>query len=607
MYEQSGNDTTAWTLIFYDDESRPTQLSYFMSYAVGSGSAVLDIDHINTYDDDGNVELYKVKSGNVSYVFDPTYDSLNRIDSRTASLVTSSGTLTNTVDYEFTANGTNTSLQISKYISTIGSTSTTYQYVYDANGNITQIKDADNNIKCRYTYDDLGQLIREDNSALNKSFTYTYDLAGNITSRKTYAFTTGTLGTATKTETLGYNDSSWGDRLTSWQGTTITYDEIGNPTWYSIDYLTCLLSWNGRQLASFENMDGLRTYTYNDEGIRIAKNDRGTLHTYQVDGTQIISETWGIHTIFYVYDENGSIAGMRYRTSNYAEGVFDEFLFEKNLQGDVVAIYNASGVKLVSYTYDAWGKVTTTYHNNGASTPARFNPFKYRGYYHDDDTNLYYLNSRYYDPATGRFINADEPSLLGANGDINSYNLYAYCSNNPIMGYDPMGTWDWGVFTDVAITVVAGWSSIISGITTTLYLTHKVGFKKAKEIGTIQSLATFSAINNAANAIYYEFSVGESDLTPTSYNDKYISRWDRLDYTKQQTQEVHYNLNAWRYYSEYSLHMYGWYATGWANEKNIPIISMIASKSKSAEVDPSKGDHRTIIKIVTVIFGVLGV
>ena len=467
MYEQSGNDTTAWTLIFYDDESRPKQLSYFMSYAVGSGSAVLDTDHINTYDDDGNVELYKVKSGNVSYIFDLTYDSLNRIDSRTASLVTSSGTLTNTVDYEFTANGTNTSLQISKYISTIGSTSTTYQYVYDANGNITHIKDADNNIKCRYTYDDLGQLIREDNMAKGASYRYYYDLAGNITKRETYDFSITGLGDVKKTETLGYNDSSWGDRLTSWQGTTITYDEIGNPTWYSIDYLTCLLTWNGRQLASFENMDGLRTYTYNDEGIRIAKNDRGTLHTYQVNGTQIVSETWGIHTIFYVYDEMGSIAGMRYRTSNYAEGVFDEYLFEKNLQGDVVAIYNASGIKLVSYTYDAWGKVTTAYHNGGASTGARYNPFRYRGYYYDDDTGLYYLNSRYYDPATGRFINADVYVSTGQG--IIGNNMYAYCNNNPIMYVDTTGQFPWVtlivalvLFTPIGGTALQAATSVIS-------------------------------------------------------------------------------------------------------------------------------------------------
>ena len=219
-------------------------------------------------------------------------------------------------------------------------------------------------------------------------------------------------------------------------------------------------------------MDGLRTYTYNDEGIRIAKNDRGTLHTYKVNGTQIVSETWGIHTIFYVYDENGSIAGMRYRTSNYAEGVFDEFLFEKNLQGDVVAIYNASGTKLVSYTYDAWGKVTTTYSNNGASTPARFNPFKYRGYYHDSDTNLYYLNSRYYDPGTGRFISAD--GYVSTGQGILGNNMYAYCGNNPVNRFDPTGhSWesfwngvgDW--FSEHWVELAIGTAFIIGGAVVT--------------------------------------------------------------------------------------------------------------------------------------------
>ena len=111
---------------------------------------------------------------------------------------------------------------------------------------------------------------------------------------------------------------------------------------------------------------------------------------------------------------------MRYRNSSYAEGVFDEYLFEKNLQGDVVAIYNASGTKLVSYTYDAWGKVTTAYTNNGASTGARYNPFRYRGYYYDEDTGFYYLNSRYYDPCIGRFISAD--AHLNVNRDMVGYN-----------------------------------------------------------------------------------------------------------------------------------------------------------------------------------------
>ena len=260
-------------------------------------------------------------------------------------------------------------------------------------------------------------------------------------------------------------------------------------------------------------MDGLRTYTYNDEGIRIAKNDRGTLHTYQVDGTQIVSETWGIHTIFYVYDENGSIAGMRYRTSNYAEGVFDEFLFEKNLQGDVVAIYNASGVKLVSYTYDACGKVTTTYSNGGASTGARYNPFRYRGYYYDEDTGFYYLNSRYYDPCIGRFINADV--YLNANGDIVGHNMYVYCSNNPIMGYDPTGEWNWGgVLTGLGIIAATVITVATCGVGS------GIGAVVAMAAFTTGATMTYSAATDSSMVIDLSFSY---QVDPQTYGKAGVS------------------------------------------------------------------------------------
>ena len=109
------------------------------------------------------------------------------------------------------------------------------------------------------------------------------------------------------------------------------------------------------------------------------------------------------------------------------EDVFDTYWFEKNLQGDIVAVYNQAGTKLIAYTYDAWGNASITYSNGGASTTATYNPFRYRGYYFDSESGFYYLNSRYYDPAIGRFISPDDVSLLGANGDFASLNLYAYC------------------------------------------------------------------------------------------------------------------------------------------------------------------------------------
>ena len=97
----------------------------------------------------------------------------------------------------------------------------------------------------------------------------------------------------------------------------------------------------------------------------------------------------------YLYEADGSPIGMQYRNTSYAEGVFDTYWFEKNLQGDIVAVYNQAGTKLIAYTYDAWGNASITYSNGGASTTATYNPFRYRGYYFDSESGFYYLNSRY--------------------------------------------------------------------------------------------------------------------------------------------------------------------------------------------------------------------
>ena len=317
----------------------------------------------------------------------------------------------------------------------------------------------------------------------------------NGTSRKEYAFTTGTLGTATNTKTYSYDDATWGDLLTSINGSAVTYDAIGNPLTYGGATLTWV---NGRSLASFTNTDNSITYTYNDEGIRLSKTVNGVKHTYQLNGSQIVSETWGVHTIFYIYDETGAIAGMRYRTSSYSEGVFDEYLFEKNLQGDIVAIYNVSGTKLVSYTYDAWGKVTTTYSNGGASTGAQYNPFLYRGYYYDSEIGLYYLNSRYYDPSTGRFISADG-ELAGAGGDLRGYNLFAYCFNNPVNMDDPYGQWPKWASKLVAAVAVVAVVAVVAAVTVatagtgTAVACVAVGAAKGAAIGFAVGAATGAA------------------------------------------------------------------------------------------------------------------
>ena len=191
---------------------------------------------------------------------------------------------------------------------------------------------------------------------------------------------------------------------------------------------------NGRQLATATANGKSLSFTYNDQGMRLTKTVDGVTHTYSLDGDRIVAEEWGNQLLVYFYDDAGLPMGMMYRNSSYADKQFDYYLYEKDVFGNIIAIYNASGTKVASYCYDAWGNCTVLTNTNGIGA---MNPFRYRGYYLDTETNLYYLQSRYYDSYVGRFINAD--GTINGNGDLIGYNLFAYCSNNPVMYTDYSG------------------------------------------------------------------------------------------------------------------------------------------------------------------------
>ncbi len=190
----------------------------------------------------------------------------------------------------------------------------------------------------RYAYDHLGQLIREDNKPLNKSYVWTYDNAGNITSKKTYAFTVGILGTVQSTVNYTYGNGSWGDLLTNYDGSRITYDEIGNP----LEYSWATFTWNGRKLSSCYDGEYVTvSYGYNSDGIRVYKeiyNDdicETERHDYGLNGTQILYEIVSIdsveqYTVIYVYDENGSPIGLKYREPSYARHARAYFIIKIN-------------------------------------------------------------------------------------------------------------------------------------------------------------------------------------------------------------------------------------------------------------------------------------
>lgn len=164
------------------------------------------------------------------------------------------------------------------------------------------------------------------------------------------------------------------------------------------------------------------------DGIRTKKTTQYSTTEYILDGDRVLAEKEGSTVVYYLYDDMGSPIGMIYYGTTY--------MYEKNLQGDIVALISPAGEKVVTYAYDAWGNlVHLTYTQYSL---VFYNSFRYRGYYYNRESGFYYLGSRYYDPTTGRFLNPD--GSVNANGDMSGFNMYAYCSNNPVMHSDSKGT-----------------------------------------------------------------------------------------------------------------------------------------------------------------------
>ena len=196
------------------------------------------------------------------------------------------------------------------------------------------------------------------------------------------------------------------------------------------NYLGHTLTWEkGRQLKS----DDSNTYTYNANGIRTSKTAGGVKHTYTLDGTKILREVWGSNTLIPFYDNEENVCGISYNYTPY--------YFIKNLQGDVIAITNANAEVVARYKYDAWGVPAIKQDTSGCQI-ATINPFRYRGYYYDEEIDLYYLQSRYYDAGVGRFISSDEASIFNNTSYTASIsiNKFSYCLNNPTNNTDDCGT-----------------------------------------------------------------------------------------------------------------------------------------------------------------------
>ncbi len=306
----------------------------------------------------------------------------------------------------------------------------TFTYTYDEVGNIKTVSDG--TYTTSYDYDSLNQLVRENNQQIGKTYTFAYQ-NGNITERKEYAYTTGELGEVLDTKTWSYGNNTWGDLLTNFNGQTVTYDEIGNPL--TIGNQT--LSWNGRQLQSITDGENTYSYAYNIDGQRVSKTVNGVTTEYFYNGSILAGQKTGEDILTIMYDNNGNAFGFTYNG--------EEYYYAKNNQNDVVAIFDANGKLIGRYIYDAWGNCALRSTGTIVGGTIAFqgfavleaNPIRYRSYYYDSETRLYYLNSRYYSPDMCRFLNADLYAQTGQG--ILDKNMFAYCLNNPVKFMDPIG------------------------------------------------------------------------------------------------------------------------------------------------------------------------
>lgn len=399
--------------------------------------------------------------------------------------VRSDGTLVFNTDYEYTngkAENSTTNL-ISKFSQSYGSDSVlSYDYSYDANGNITEIKQNGKLIN-KYTYDSLNEL-KEEYDYVNKFYiNYSYDGAGNLQNKyeqvldPTYGYPTGTQNG----NTYEYTDTSWKDKLTKVNGSNISYDANGNPLSYR-DGMS--FEWeNGRILKNINTSDKAVQMSYDSNGMRTQKSVDGVKTNYYYDSNKnLIALVKGNDTLLFYYDSDGNATSFSYNGTMY--------FYVKNLQGDVVRIIDLAGTEVASYVYDAWGNIKDT---KGEPTIREINPIRYRGYVYDTETSLYYLQSRYYDPFTGRFLNADIYCDTGTSTPL-STNMFAYCENNPISNADEGGY----IAANVIGAVIGGIVGAVGGYFLTNWLADKLNLHGWKRNVFVWGL---SAVIGAAAAV----------------------------------------------------------------------------------------------------------
>lgn len=388
-------------------------------------------NYIFTYNSDNARSLKSIKLPN-SLLFEPQKDYLGRDCGKTLSDANGNKLFGEYVHFRKVGDHTSdmvSSISYGEVRNGKYSISEGIRYKYDVSGNITE-KWENGKFAVAYSYDHLNRLIREDNIFFKKTWLYSYDGNGNRTTRVEMPFTRQKINEIVDYSNANIDTYSYdGDELVSCNNNVFSYDGFGNPTTYK----NKVLNWdNGNRLVKFDNIE----FDYDGFGKRIKKGS--TYFTYDTSKNLVLMNKDG-NSLEFIYDDHG-LLGIKY--------LEEQYILRKNAQGDITHIFNLNGNLVARYEYDAWGNHIVLDENGNEITNSshigKMNPFRYRGYFYDEETNLYYLINRYYDPETGRFISQDQISYLQPEV-INGLNLFAYCGNNPVMRIDENGC-SWSSF-----------------------------------------------------------------------------------------------------------------------------------------------------------------
>lgn len=378
-----------------------------------------------TYDKDGREKEVRVAG---KFTRSTDYDNLGRVTKQSFSAENGDTSMSMTYKYPDAEKNKEYALP-----SEMDVQECSYSYKYDRNGNITEIQrvphkgSTEKILKDTFQYDERNQLIRENSQSQDKTIVYAYDQGGNLKSVKEYAYTEGTLPETPVHEETGTYSSTWKDQLLNWDGTAMTYDAVGNMLTRGDTVYTWTM---GRKLACVDNGRKAQ-YFYDHTGARVKKVVDGVITNYHMAGDLLASETRNGGTIWYVYDSGANLVAIIIAGKYY--------YYVRNIQNDIVALVDESGKTVVNYVYDSWGKLLSIT-GSLKDTVGIQNPFRYRGYYYDNETGMYYLKNRYYDPGLRRFIGSDAITTVEASLEtFHNRNLYIYCNQNPIVRSDSKG------------------------------------------------------------------------------------------------------------------------------------------------------------------------